>query len=123
MIRLICGAAALTAVVGCAPIQPPEPASDHPASTQATQAEDTQLSGVLTIDEENLPQTPSEMRRSMMHHGHGKMNGRTGGANFAEKDHVARYTCAMHPEIIVETPGKCPKCAMQLVPKGRAEDE
>jgi hypothetical protein len=28
------------------------------------------------------------------------------------------YTCPMHPEIISETPGKCPKCGgMELVPK------
>ena len=25
------------------------------------------------------------------------------------------YTCLMHPEIRQETPGRCPKCGMQLV--------
>ena len=28
------------------------------------------------------------------------------------------YTCKMHPEVISNTPGKCPKCGMKLVVKG-----
>ncbi len=27
-----------------------------------------------------------------------------------------KYTCLMHPEIITDQPGNCPKCAMKLVP-------
>mgnify|MGYP001573303742 CR=1 FL=1 len=27
------------------------------------------------------------------------------------------YTCPMHPEIVSDKPGKCPKCGMNLVPK------
>ena len=27
------------------------------------------------------------------------------------------YTCVMHPEVVSKEPGKCPKCAMNLVPK------
>jgi len=27
------------------------------------------------------------------------------------------YTCAMHPEVISDKPGTCPKCGMKLVPK------
>ncbi len=27
------------------------------------------------------------------------------------------YTCTMHPEVISDTPGFCPKCGMKLVPK------
>lgn|GEM_PF-4782985 len=27
------------------------------------------------------------------------------------------YTCPMHPEVVTHAPGKCPKCAMTLVPK------
>jgi RND family efflux transporter MFP subunit len=30
------------------------------------------------------------------------------------------YTCPMHPEVTSPTPGKCPKCGMDLVPQGRA---
>lgn len=27
----------------------------------------------------------------------------------------ARYTCPMHPEVVSETPGRCPHCGMKLV--------
>jgi Cu(I)/Ag(I) efflux system membrane fusion protein len=27
-----------------------------------------------------------------------------------------RYFCPMHPEVISDEPGKCPKCGMDLVP-------
>jgi hypothetical protein len=27
------------------------------------------------------------------------------------------YTCTMHPEVITNEPGKCPKCGMDLVKK------
>lgn len=28
-----------------------------------------------------------------------------------------QYTCPMHPEVVTNAPGKCPKCGMELVPK------
>jgi len=37
----------------------------------------------------------------------------------------ARYTCPMHPEIVRDAPGSCPKCGMALVPvtgAGEADD-
>jgi transcription initiation factor IIE alpha subunit len=27
------------------------------------------------------------------------------------------YTCTMHPDVITEQPGKCPKCGMMLAEK------
>ena len=31
-----------------------------------------------------------------------------------------QYTCTMHPEVVMNKPGKCPKCGMALVPmKGK----
>ena len=27
------------------------------------------------------------------------------------------YTCSMHPEVITDKPGKCPKCGMNLIEK------
>jgi hypothetical protein len=30
---------------------------------------------------------------------------------------AALYTCVMHPEVVSNRPGKCPKCGMKLVPK------
>jgi hypothetical protein len=28
---------------------------------------------------------------------------------------IEKYTCPMHPEVISDKPGKCPKCGMTLV--------
>src|SRR5437773_12140082 len=28
-----------------------------------------------------------------------------------------KYTCVMHPEVVMDHPGNCPKCGMTLVPK------
>ena len=30
---------------------------------------------------------------------------------------AVQYTCPMHPEVISDKPGKCPKCGMDLVVK------
>lgn len=35
----------------------------------------------------------------------------------ASESQPAQYTCLMHPQIIRDKPGKCPICAMTLVPK------
>jgi Heavy metal binding domain len=29
---------------------------------------------------------------------------------------ATKYTCVMHPEVVSDKPGKCPKCGMELVP-------
>ena len=28
---------------------------------------------------------------------------------------ITKYTCPMHPEVVRNKPGKCPKCGMKLV--------
>ena len=32
-----------------------------------------------------------------------------------------QYTCPMHPEVITDKPGSCPKCGMDLVKKTTSE--
>jgi hypothetical protein len=45
-----------------------------------------------------------------------------GGRHMSEHDDDAtEYTCPMHPEVSSPSPGRCPKCGMDLVP--RREDE
>jgi rubrerythrin len=44
------------------------------------------------------------------------------GEGGATAPHPALYTCLMHPEVVSDTPGKCPKCAMDLVPIKSAPD-
>lgn len=29
-----------------------------------------------------------------------------------------KYTCSMHPEVVMSKPGKCPKCGMKLMAVG-----
>lgn len=33
------------------------------------------------------------------------------------------YTCTMHPEVMKDEPGKCPKCGMELVKKDMTDEE
>ena len=38
--------------------------------------------------------------------------------SMAKDDPAAmQYTCPMHPEVVQDKPGNCPKCGMKLVPK------
>jgi Heavy metal binding domain len=41
-----------------------------------------------------------------------------GAASEQEQEHekMQKYTCLMHPEVITDHPGNCPKCGMKLVP-------
>jgi len=49
--------------------------------------------------------------------------GVTGCKSSSERDssgsmeHMTQYTCSMHPEVVQNSPGKCPKCGMDLVEK------
>lgn len=44
-----------------------------------------------------------------------------GETDKAGKPQATVYTCPMHPEVISDKPGRCPKCGMKLVPKQPAE--
>jgi len=35
----------------------------------------------------------------------------------ASTEHTAQYTCSMHPEVVKNSPGQCPKCGMELEAK------
>jgi len=32
-------------------------------------------------------------------------------------DHARKYTCSMHPDVVQDKAGKCPKCGMDLIEK------
>ena len=55
---------------------------------------------------------------------HGADSGSAGGSGDkmtmsspATQPSAAVYTCTMHPDVVSNTPGKCPKCSMDLVAK------
>ncbi|WP_121812223.1 heavy metal-binding domain-containing protein [Mucilaginibacter kameinonensis] len=50
----------------------------------------------------------------------GKMLPDTTKTNKAKPAKV-QYTCTMHPEVLLDKPGKCPKCGMPLVKKESAK--
>jgi hypothetical protein len=49
----------------------------------------------------------------------GQALNRPGSGHDYEQEHEKKqkYTCPMHPEVITDHPGNCPKCGMTLVPK------
>jgi len=38
------------------------------------------------------------------------------------KPEATQYTCVMHPEVVQDHPGKCPKCGMELMPVKKPSD-
>jgi FtsP/CotA-like multicopper oxidase with cupredoxin domain len=40
---------------------------------------------------------------------------------FEAPEGEAEYVCPMHPEVVSDVPGTCPKCAMKLMPRAAAE--
>ncbi|PYJ50291.1 MAG: hypothetical protein DME87_06745 [Verrucomicrobia bacterium] len=51
--------------------------------------------------------------RNRLEHGHAPSQS-SGAASEQEKKQ--KYTCPMHPEVVMNHPGNCPKCGMKLVP-------
>ena len=56
--------------------------------------------------------------------GAGALGGAVGCSTSSEQrqgtnrmEQAVQYTCPMHPEVVQSTPGKCPKCGMDLVEK------
>jgi rubrerythrin len=49
--------------------------------------------------------------------GHSKMDHSKMDTKVTSKEASVVYTCPMHPEVISEKPGKCPKCGMDLIKK------
>lgn len=49
----------------------------------------------------------------------GSCGGRSSKDNSTTTKEIAKvqYTCPMHPEVISDKPGNCPKCGMALVEK------
>ena len=60
-----------------------------------------------------------DLDRPPVKHEHPPSHG-YGAASEQEQQKMQKYTCLMHPEVITDHPGNCPKCGMKLVPiKGK----
>ena len=94
LLRTLLGAATML-LVGCAavPDQPP-PSPDSPASPSAAEAPIPARSQALALTSATLPDVRTTSPTTT----------------------PAVYTCEMHPEVLSNQPGKCPKCGMKLVP-------
>lgn len=61
-------------------------------------------------------------RRERSHHGKQKEGTDAGSTNAGDQG-ASQYTCPMHPEVVSDQPGDCPKCGMHLVPVGSDDSQ
>jgi len=47
--------------------------------------------------------------------GEAKSSG-TPSASVKVAEQTQKYVCSMHPDVVYDKPGKCPKCGMTLIP-------
>jgi hypothetical protein len=90
---------------------------DHPANPAAAGSKLPERSRAL-----DLSVADSVTTRPALAHEHdvgadSAHENHPGGPAAALPAEASIYTCPMHPEVVTDMPGRCPKCNMKLVPK------
>jgi hypothetical protein len=91
-----------------------EPKVASPAMPEARHEMDG-MKGMDTPSEKGSASPPHEAHRSAKPASSGGKQAAPKPAPKPEKA-AQKYTCPMHPEVVEDHPGKCPKCGMDLVP-------
>ena len=131
----------LPSTIGCVASMRQEPVPlDHPTNAGAPQAPALPVSAVLREDPQDSARAvllevinaPAQTSAEAMHHhtpveaagreSHSMAIEPTTPAHgsSARPDAADLYTCPMHPDVIRDEPGTCPRCGMQLVKKTRS---
>ena len=118
-------------LAGCRSYEPPPVTAGHPASPEAPVAPLTPAPSTLDINKANLPSMPAEPQPGPGHsRGQAGMEATAPAPTSQAVPKVpsgepvqAIYTCPMHPEVLSNQPVTCPKCGMELVPRGTHNHE
>lgn len=116
---LLCAAASLVALAGCAVNLPPAPAS-NPADARAPESATAPLRPQLLATSRTFLSSHADDREQEAK----QMEHEMKGMKSLPKEESAEtyFTCPMHHEIREAKPGQCPICGMTLVKKSGAAE-
>ena len=123
------GLSACLLVGACASEPLPRPARIDPANPAAAEspplAVNALAGGGPALEASPPAAEPAEPPAPPAAHGEHQHGAAATPSDRGAKDHppggseqqATTYTCPMHPEVVSDKPGRCPKCGMNLVPK------